>query len=149
MLRTPTKGDSPGRSPRTTPQSLTINSDRAEAPKATAPPCPLGEGAKAKLEKIQQAKGHVIKAKTALKNSRNLKTELKADITQAVDALYALIKEYEQNKQVTGGKNSARTLKAAIRAMKAHIERLHTMGSVWKKTNNLDSILLGKVQSFE
>ncbi|CAG9568792.1 unnamed protein product [Danaus chrysippus] len=108
MIRTPTKGESPGRSPQTAPTGVDHAEERVvDASDSTyvlpaAAPHSLGANPKTRaVTRLQKARGMVIKAKTALKNSRNLKTELKEDITQAVDALYGLVREFEQDKQTT------------------------------------------------
>lgn len=46
--------------------------------------------------KIAEARGCLIKVKTHINNSRNLRTDLKNGILEAVDRLYALVKETEE-----------------------------------------------------
>ncbi|CAB3232674.1 unnamed protein product [Arctia plantaginis] len=45
--------------------------------------------------RIQEARNWVTKAKIAIKNSRNLRTDIKGAVTQAIDSLYQLVKEAE------------------------------------------------------
>ena len=46
-----------------------------------------------------EAKACLIKAKLQLNNSRNLKTDIKADVVQALDRLYVLVKEAEEERK--------------------------------------------------
>ncbi|CAB3252283.1 unnamed protein product [Arctia plantaginis] len=57
--------------------------------------------------RTQEARNWVTKAKTAMKESRNLKTEIKAVVTQAIDSLFQLVKEAELEKglNTSDGKN--------------------------------------------
>lgn len=48
--------------------------------------------------RLMEAKACVTKAKLHLGNSRNIKTEIKNEVTQSIDRLYQLIKESEQEK---------------------------------------------------
>lgn len=62
------------------------------SPKTKPPP---RQGAVKYMSRITEAKAQVVKAKTAMNLSKNLKTEIKKDITEAVDRLFSLIKEAE------------------------------------------------------
>lgn len=47
------------------------------------------------ISRISEAKAQVVKAKAAMSLSKNLKTEIKKDIKEAVDRLFSLLKEAE------------------------------------------------------
>ncbi|CAH2218226.1 jg13488 [Pararge aegeria aegeria] len=49
-------------------------------------------------ERLKEAKACVVKAKTQLNSSRNTKTEIKAEVMQAVERLFQLVKEAEAAK---------------------------------------------------
>lgn len=44
-----------------------------------------------------------------LNNSRNLKTDIKIEVTQAIERLYNLVKELEEDKKGKGGKERGKT----------------------------------------
>lgn len=48
--------------------------------------------------RLAEAKSCVMKAKLQINNSRNIKTEIKVEVLQAVDRLYQLVKEAEASK---------------------------------------------------
>lgn len=48
------------------------------------------------IDKLTEARAYVSKAKLHLGNSRNLKTEIKSEVINAIDRLYIIIKELEQ-----------------------------------------------------
>lgn len=50
------------------------------------------------IDRISEARANVTKAKLHLNNSRNLKTEIKAEVITAIDRLYQLVKESEARK---------------------------------------------------
>ncbi|KAL0811622.1 hypothetical protein ABMA28_009992 [Loxostege sticticalis] len=60
----------------------------------TVSPGPKAETAKP-ADRVTQARNWLLKAKAHIGDSRNLKTELKAGITLAVDKLYQLVRESE------------------------------------------------------
>lgn len=62
------------------------------SPKAKAP---SKLGATKYISRITEAKAQVVKAKAAMSLSKNLKTEIKKDITEAIDRLFGLLKESE------------------------------------------------------
>lgn len=49
-----------------------------------------------------EAKACLMKAKLQMKNSRNLKTEIKTDVIEAVDRLFKLVKDAEEGKPYNG-----------------------------------------------
>lgn len=49
--------------------------------------------------RLAEAKSQLMKAKLQIKNSRNLKTEIKNEVISAVERLYQLVKEAEEEKQ--------------------------------------------------
>ncbi|CAG5036680.1 unnamed protein product [Parnassius apollo] len=57
--------------------------------------------------RAQEAKAYLVKIKLLLNSSRNLKTELKDKIIEAVDKLYRLAKEEEEEKEITLVKESS------------------------------------------
>lgn len=57
--------------------------------------------------KTAEARACLNKAKLHLSNSRNLKTDIKTEVTQAIDRLYNLVKELEEEKKEKGGKVKA------------------------------------------
>lgn len=50
-------------------------------------------------DRLAEARACVTKAKVNLGNSRNIKTEIKAEVTQAIDRLYQLVKEAESARE--------------------------------------------------
>lgn len=56
--------------------------------------------------KTAEARACLNKAKLHLNNSRNLKTEIKAEVTQAIDRLYGIVKELDEDRKVKGNKDS-------------------------------------------
>ncbi|CAG4930255.1 unnamed protein product [Parnassius apollo] len=57
--------------------------------------------------RAQEAKAYLVKIKLLLNSSRNLKTELKDKIIEAVDKLYRLAKEVGEGKEITLVKESS------------------------------------------
>lgn len=49
------------------------------------------------VNRVAEAKACVVKAKLAINNSRNLKTDIKNDVLEAIDRLFSLVKESEAN----------------------------------------------------
>lgn len=72
---------------------------------------PINNSPKTKyVNKTAEARACLSKAKQHLANSRNLKTDIKNGVTEAVDRLYQLVKESEAElKKVEGGKKDNRT----------------------------------------
>ncbi|CAB3260732.1 unnamed protein product [Arctia plantaginis] len=54
--------------------------------------------------RVAEARACLNKAKLHLGNSKNLKTEIKNEVVQAIDRLYQLVKEAELEKEKTSGK---------------------------------------------
>lgn len=84
---------------------LKATTSQAE-PRAVAQTTPTeGEGSPQKQQNLKytdrlvEAKACVLKAKTNLGNSRNIKSEIKAEVTQAINRLYQLVKEAESVKR--------------------------------------------------
>lgn len=77
---------------------------RNSPPALTKPPSKQGEKktiAKTNelvpMSRVAEAKACVIRAKLAINNSRNLKTDIKNDVLEAIDRLFSLVKESEAN----------------------------------------------------
>lgn len=51
----------------------------------------------ANVNRVAEAKACVVRAKLAINNSRNLKTDIKNDVLDAIDRLFSLVKESEAN----------------------------------------------------
>lgn len=56
------------------------------------------------VDRVAEARACLNKAKLHLSNSRNLKAEIKSEVTQCIDRLYQLVKEAEGVKRTTKGK---------------------------------------------
>lgn len=54
--------------------------------------------------RVAEARAYLAKAKLHLNNSRNLKTDIKSEVTQAIERLYQLVKEAEMEKGQTENK---------------------------------------------
>ncbi|XP_072948739.1 uncharacterized protein [Epargyreus clarus] len=65
---------------------------------AGASPTDTPKSPKKYINRMTEAKACLMKAKLHLGNSRNLKTEIKTGVTEAVDRLYALVKEAEEDR---------------------------------------------------
>lgn len=83
------------------PQDSKMNSRRTSVEVTTSPPKQPKYASR-----IVEARACLAKAKLHLNNSRNLKTEIKTEVTQAVERLYNLIKELEEEKKGKGGKET-------------------------------------------
>lgn len=83
--------------PKTTvlPKDARVGARRASVEAAGSPP--KQERIKYK-DRLSEAKACLTKAKLNLGNSRNIKTEIKAEVIQAVERLYQLVKEVESIK---------------------------------------------------
>lgn len=57
------------------------------------------------ISRVSEARACLAKAKLHLNNSKNLKTEIKTEVTQAVERLYNLVKELEEERKGKGGKD--------------------------------------------
>uniref|UniRef100_A0A2A4J3W4 Uncharacterized protein n=1 Tax=Heliothis virescens TaxID=7102 RepID=A0A2A4J3W4_HELVI len=69
----------------------------------STPPAPLAgatEGPKTStsVSRVQEARNWVTKAKIALGQSRNLRTDIKEDVTQALDTLYRMVRDGEADR---------------------------------------------------
>lgn len=65
-----------------------------------------------RASRVQEARACLAKAKMAINASRNLRTDIKADVTQAIERLYQLVKEGEIEKgqiKEKGEKNGDKT----------------------------------------
>lgn len=58
-------------------------------------------------DRLSEARACVTKAKLHLGNSRNIKTEIKTEVTQAIERLYQLVKEAESSKSQLKAKTTA------------------------------------------
>lgn len=89
------------------------------------------------VSRTAEAKANLVKAKTLLGQSRNLKADIKTDVTMAIERLYELVKEGEQNKRVlettvlaepvvgTGKEDQlAGVLREHMKTIKEHTERM-------------------------
>lgn len=82
-------------------------------------------------DRMAEARACVTKAKLHLNNSRNLKTEIKAEVTQAIDRLYQLLKE-------TGTVKGSRQPKQTNDTQEGHEEEKQPVktkeeSELWKK----------------
>lgn len=117
-IRTPTKETSQKMDGSRERGNKTILNSTVEAtPETEAPKVPK---LKEKFEKtpkekmtrtgrLAEAKSQLMKAKLQIKNSRNLKTEIKEDVISAVERLYQLVKEAEEEREhgAIAGKKTA------------------------------------------
>ena len=108
--------DSSSSRPRQRPNSRTVTQEskmparrvslEASGTSPKAPP-------KAPKTRVEEAKMCLIKAKTGLTTSRNLRTDIKQDLTVAVDRLYQIVKEAEaelaRERKKQGGKGGRET----------------------------------------
>lgn len=62
------------------------------------------------VNRTAEARACLNKAKLHLSNSRNLKTDIKTEVTQAIDRLYNIVKELEEEKRKKGEKETERAL---------------------------------------
>lgn len=85
------------------PKTITI---RAPVETVISPPKPIKY-----QSKTAEARACLNKAKLHLSNSRNLKTDIKTEVTQAIDRLYNIVKELEEEKKGKGGKDIEKTEK--------------------------------------
>lgn len=61
------------------------------------------------IDRTSEARACLTKAKLHLNNSRNLKTDIKTEVTQAIERLYNLVKELEEEKKGKAGNEAGKT----------------------------------------
>lgn len=98
-LRATQPGPSRTRQKQTLSQDIKSTARRASTEAQTSPPRQTKYA-----DKTAEARACLHKAKLHLKNSRNLKTDIKTEVTQAIDRLYNLVKELEEENKGKGGK---------------------------------------------
>ncbi|CAG5008616.1 unnamed protein product [Parnassius apollo] len=102
--------------------------------------------------RAQEAKAYLVKIKLLLNSSRNLKTELKDKIIEAVDKLYRLAKEEGEEKEITLVKESSIAEKKTevehklIKKLEEHSKllteyKIETQRFSEEKTSKLKSLL--------
>lgn len=82
--------------PNTSPSGSTTNTEGGEPKPSPCKPVdvsPKPSEPKQQADRVAEARACLLKAKTHLANSRNLKTEIKTGITEALDRLFQLIKD--------------------------------------------------------
>lgn len=84
------------------------------------------------VTKTAEARACLNKAKLHLNNSRNLKTEIKAEVTQAIDRLYSIVKELEEGKKMKGNKELNK--------------ELDSMGKLNQKETGRESDIMDKME---
>lgn len=67
-------------------------------------------------DKVSEARACLCRAKLHLNNSRNLKTDIKNEVMQAIDRLYSLVKESEEEKKGSGMKGTEQVRKSDTEA---------------------------------
>lgn len=88
-------------------------------------------------DKTAEARGCLTKAKLHLNNSKNLKTDIKTEVTQCIDRRYNIVKELEEEKRGRGGKEKEKTTKTEIEQHKGIIDGSGIMGKMEEHTKML------------
>lgn len=80
-----------------TPETVVMESQESNAPtlEPTPPSSQKTKTPPKKRTRVEEARATLNKAKLYLSNSRNLKTDIKLEVTSAIDKLYQLVKESE------------------------------------------------------
>lgn len=87
--------------------------------------------------KTAEARACLTKAKLHLNNSRNLKTDIKTEVTQAIDRLYNIVKELEEEKKGSGGREPERTAKMETDKRKGIVDGPEIIGKMEEHTKML------------
>lgn len=97
-----TQSDAAARQKQTSSQQNKTIAKRASTEVETvSPPKPVKY-----ISKTAEARACLNKAKLHLNNSRNLKTDIKTEVTQAIDRLYNIVKELEGENKANGVKEN-------------------------------------------
>lgn len=88
----------------------------------TSPPKPVKY-----INKTAEARACLNKAKLHLNNSRNLKSEIKTEVTQAIDRLYNIVKELDEDKKGRGGTEKEKPAKMDLKDIEMNREIMDRM----------------------
>lgn len=108
-----------------------ITARRTSVEAVASPPKPVKYA-----DKTAEARACLNKAKIHLNNSRNLKTDIKTEVTQAIDRLYNIVKELEEEKKGKGGKGTGKTVMTEDK-QKGIAENSDIMGKMEEHTKML------------
>lgn len=85
------------------------------------------------ISKTAEARAYQNKAKLHLNNSKNLKTDIKAEVTQAVDRLYNIVKELEEENK--GKKGKEITPERSVVGSKKIVEKMEEHSRMLSENN--------------
>lgn len=108
-----------------------VTARRTSVEAVTSPPKPVKYA-----DKTAEARACLNKAKVHLNNSRNLKTDIKTEVTQAIDRLYNIVKELEEEKKGKGAKDTGKRAHT-VTEQKGTVDNSDIMGKMEEHTKML------------
>lgn len=103
---TPGTSSAPARVPLKPRTALARTPPVSSHPVAVSEPGPPSPSTTIKASRLKQARASVTRAKTKIGQSRNLRNEIREDVTNAIDELYTIIKALDAELRGLGGLNT-------------------------------------------